>query len=610
MKLILRSLNRYRAAVTAAIFIKLLGTMAELLLPYILEHIIDDVVPMGELAPVFLWGGAMFAVAVLTRALNVSANRKAVGNAHRISYEIRQELFEKTINLSGPDFDRFGLPSLISRMTSDSYNVQSAVQQFQTLCVRAPIMLIGGLLVSLMMDTGLAMILVVLLPFLIAVILFVSSRGIPMYTAVQQKLDAIVRIMRENITGIRVVRALSKEDYEIRRFGAANREMTQQDISAATVMAIPGPLMQLCLNIGLTFVVLIGAQRVNSGEIRPGVILAFLTYFNMIAMGVMGLSRIFMTMSKASASADRIDLVLQTPAEENRAGSENTVSAESTTVTENTAGSGEDAEEVIRFDHVSFSYMSNDENDGTASGQGESGRRADFAGEQREKALEDISFAVRRGESLGIVGPTGCGKTTVVSLLMHFYNADEGAVYVDGKQVGCYEKDELRRRFGTVFQNDMIFQDTLQENIAFGREVTREQVEMAINCAMAREFTDELPGGLEHEMAIQGADVSGGQKQRILVARALAAAPEILILDDASSALDYRTDAAMRRAIRENYPGATTVMIAQRISSVMGMTRILVLDNGRCIGYGTHEELLENCEMYRETYEVQMGALG
>ena len=229
MKLILRSLNRYRAAVTAAIFIKLLGTMAELLLPYILEHIIDDVVPMGELAPVFLWGGAMFAVAVLTRALNVSANRKAVGNAHRISYEIRQELFEKTINLSGPDFDRFGLPSLISRMTSDSYNVQSAVQQFQTLCVRAPIMLIGGLLVSLMMDTGLAMILVVLLPFLIAVILFVSSRGIPMYTAVQQKLDAIVRIMRENITGIRVVRALSKEDYEIRRFGAANREMTQQE---------------------------------------------------------------------------------------------------------------------------------------------------------------------------------------------------------------------------------------------------------------------------------------------------------------------------------------------------------------------------------------------
>lgn len=606
MKLILRSLNRYRAAVTAAIFIKLLGTMAELLLPYILEHIIDDVVPMGELAPVFLWGGAMFAVAVLTRALNVSANRKAVGNAHRISYEIRQELFEKTINLSGPDFDRFGLPSLISRMTSDSYNVQSAVQQFQTLCVRAPIMLVGGLLVSLMMDTGLAMILVVLLPFLIAVILFVSSRGIPMYTAVQQKLDAIVRIMRENITGIRVVRALSKEDYEIRRFGAANREMTQQDISAATVMAIPGPLMQLCLNIGLTFVVLIGAQRVNSGEIRPGVILAFLTYFNMIAMGVMGLSRIFMTMSKASASADRIDLVLQTPAEENRAGSENT---------ENTADAGAEqtesaAEEVIRFDHVSFSYMSGDENDHVASGQGDPGHRADFAGEQREKALEDISFTVRRGESLGIVGPTGCGKTTIVSLLMHFYNADEGAVYVDGKQVGCYEKDALRRRFGTVFQNDMIFQDTLRENIAFGREVTGEQVEMAISCAMAREFVEELPGGLEHGMAIQGADVSGGQKQRILVARALAAEPEILILDDASSALDYRTDAAMRRAIRENYPGATTVMIAQRISSVMGMTRILVLDNGRCIGYGTHEELLKTCEMYRETYEVQMGALG
>ena len=610
MKLLLRSVRPYLGAFLMAIFLKFLGTASELLLPYILEHMVDHVVPTKNLTMVILWGLLMFVSALLCRQFNVMANRKAIFNAHNVSYDVRQALFEKTANLSGKQFDDFGLPSLISRMTSDSYNVQQVVQQFQTLCVRAPIMLLGGVFFTLSMDWRLAMILVCMIPFLLAVVLFVSSRGIPLFTKVQQKLDTVVRIMRENITGIRVVKALSKSDYEIRRFGAANREMTQQDISAATVMAIPGPLMQLCLNIGLTFVVLIGAQRVNSGEIRPGVILAFLTYFNMIAMGVMGLSRIFMTMSKASASADRIDLVLQTPAEEDRAGSENTASAESTTVAENTAESCVDAEEVIRFDHVSFSYMSNDENDGTASGQGESGRRADFAGEQREKALEDISFAVRRGESLGIVGPTGCGKTTVVSLLMHFYNADEGAVYVDGKQVGCYEKDELRRRFGTVFQNDMIFQDTLQENIAFGREVTREQVEMAINCAMAREFTDELPGGLEHEMAIQGADVSGGQKQRILVARALAAAPEILILDDASSALDYRTDAAMRRAIRENYPGATTVMIAQRISSVMGMTRILVLDNGRCIGYGTHEELLENCEMYRETYEVQMGALG
>ena len=618
MKLILRSLKRYRAAVAAAIFIKLLGTMSELLLPYILEHIIDDVVPRGELAPVFFWGSAMFLVAVLTRTLNVIANRKAVGNAHRISYGIRQALFEKTINLSGPDFDRFGLPSLISRMTSDSYNVQSAVQQFQTLCVRAPIMLIGGLLVSLVMDTGLAMILVVLLPFLIAVILFVSSRGIPMYTAVQQKLDAIVRIMRENITGIRVVKALSKEDYEIRRFGAANRAMTQQDIAAATVMAIPGPLMQLCLNVGLTFVVLIGAQRVNSGEIRPGVILAFLTYFNMIAMGVMGLSRIFMTMSKASASADRIDLVLQTESEKDaadvrvRSDEECTKEQTERRADDETAQSSA-ADEMVRFEHVSFSYGSarpgEDSSSADSSSTEKSGSESDFAGEKREKALEDISFTIRRGESLGIVGPTGCGKTTIISLLMHFYDAEQGAVYVDGRRVDDYGKDDLRRRFGTVFQNDMIFQDTLQENIAFGRDVTREQIEMALSCAMAREFVEELPDGLMHEMAIQGADVSGGQKQRILVARALAAEPEILILDDSSSALDYRTDAAMRRAIREHYPEATTIMVAQRISSVMGMTRILVLDNGRCIGYGTHEELLKTCEMYRETYEVQMGAL-
>ena len=583
MKLIFRYLGRYRKAVGLAVFIKLLATLFELTIPYIFEHIVDNVVPSGELFPVIVWGLAMFAAAVICRTLNVTANRRAVDNAHNMSYEVRQELFIRTSNLTGAQFDSFGLPSLISRMTSDSYNVQSAVQQFQTLCVRAPMMLIGGVIVTLVMDAHLALILLIMLPFLIAVILFVSSRGIPLYKTVQSKLDTIVRVMRESITGIRVVKALSKEDFEKRRFAAANDDMTKSDIKAATIMAMPGPLMQLCLSTGLTLVVLIGAGRVNEGLMKPGVILAFLTYFNMISMGVMGLSRIFMTMSKASASADRIDAVLQVKTDED--------------VLPVEQGLKPSGDEFIRFEHVDFSY-----------GEG-SADSADFAGGQREKALEDISFAVKKGESLGIIGPTGCGKSTVVSLLMHFYDADAGGVFVDGRDVRTYEKDALRRRFGAAFQNDMIFRDTLRENIDFGRGLPEEALLQAAADAAAAEYIGSHPEGLDYMAAIKGMNLSGGQKQRLMVARALAADPEILILDDASSALDYRTDAAMRRAIAENHADSTLIMIAQRVSSVMNMTQILVLDNGRCIGLGTHEELLASCPAYREIYEIQMGAI-
>ena len=580
MKLIFRYMKNYLPLILLAILIKLLGTVTELLLPYILEHIIDDVVPTGNLGYVLLWGSMMFVTAILCRTLNVMANKRTVDNAHNVSYAIRQDLFEKTINLSGSQFDEIGLPSLISRMTSDSYNVQSAVQQMQSLCVRAPMMLIGGVLVAAMMDLELAMVLFVMLPVLIIIVFAVSRKGIPMYTRVQQKLDVIVRIMRENITGIRVVKALSKEDYEMRRFAGANREMTSTDINAATIMAIPGPLMQLFLNMGLSFVVFYGAYRVNQGYIKPGVILAFLTYFNMIAMGVMGLNRIFVTMSKASASANRIASVLQAAEEDNAR-----IECEDTT------------DDLIRFDHVSFSYGKGSEN------------KEDFAGGQRRKALSDITFSMKKGDTLGIIGPTGCGKTTIINLLMRFYKADSGNIYVGGKNVLTYDKDELRRKFGTVFQNDLIFQDDLRQNIDFGRGIADERIRSAAEVSMAAGFIDELDEGMAYQASIKGANLSGGQKQRIFVARALAADPEILILDDSSSALDYKTDAAMRNAIAKRHPDTTLIMIAQRVSSVMNMKNILVLDNGECIGYGDHETLMKTCPAYRETYDVQMGAL-
>ena len=575
MKLIFRSMGKYKAAVFLAIFIKLLGTMTELSLPYILEYMIDHVVPAGSMRNVILWGLLMFVAAFFCRQFNVMANRRAINNAHRVSFDVRQALFKKTANLSGDRFDSFGLPSLISRMTSDSYNVQSAVAQLQSLCVRAPMMLFGGVVMTLMMDRALAMILIVMLPLLISIVLFVSSKGIPLYTGVQKKLDTVVRIMRENITGIRVVKALSKGEHEKKRFASANEEMAQTDIRAGTIMAIPGPFMQFCLNIGLTLVVIFGASRVNGGQMQPGVILAFLTYFNMISMGVMGINRIFMSMSKASASANRIDEVLKTDD-----GWE--IYEGSTT-----------GNEHIRFDNVSFSYGAESKTD------------ADFAGGKREKALEGISFTLKRGESLGIIGPTGCGKTTVINLLMRFYDPEQGSITIDGRDVRSYEKDELRLKFGVVFQNDMVFNDTVGNNIDFGRGLPKEAIDRAAEDAEAMEYIEALDGGMDYMAAIKGANLSGGQKQRLLVARALAADPEILVLDDSSSALDYRTDAKMRRAIREHHAGSTLIMIAQRVTSIMGMDHIMVMDNGTCIGYGTHDELMNSCPAYKEIFEMQ-----
>ena len=614
MKLIFRYMKKYAGLIALAIAIKFVATVCELLLPYILEHIIDDIVPLKDVREVVRWGILMFLTAVATWGANAGANRLGIWNAHNISFNVRQDLFEKTMYLSGKQFDSFGLPSLTSRMTSDSYNVQTAAQQLQTLCVRAPMMLIGGLAMMLLMNAELALILVALLPVLFAIIFLISSRGIPLFNRVQQKLDNVVRIMRENITGIRVVKALSKVGYEERRFGRANDEMMESDIYASTTMAIPGPLIQLLLNIGLSAVVIFGAAKVNAGTMDSGVILAFLTYFNMIAMGVMGVNRIFISLSKASASANRMREVIDTP-----------VNTDVLTPEEGAVPSGDG---FIRFEHVTFSYVGEAEApagegktegtaetgnkgsgriDGTAGKQTEQAER--FAGGRRENALEDISFSLNRGESLGIIGPTGCGKTTIINLMMRFYDAGTGAVFVDGRDVRTYGRKELREKFGTVFQNDMIFKDTLENNISFHREIEDRKMIEAAEDAQVADYINSLPEGYAYEANIQGANLSGGQKQRILVARALAGDPEILVLDDSSSALDYRTDAKMRKAIQEHHQDTTLILIAQRVSSVMNMTHIMVMDEGRCVGYGTHEELLKNCSAYKEIYDIQMGAM-
>ncbi len=590
MRFIFSYLKKYRGMIAAAMTIKSIAALGELMLPYVLEHMVDDVVPRQSRALIFGWGAVMIALAVFVRQTNVKANRTSTKVAKESIYEIRRDLFWKSLGLSGNQVDEFGLPSLNSRMTSDSYNVQNFIRSFQAMGVRAPILLIGGIAITLTMDVGLASVLCILAPIMIGLVVFVSWKGIPLYEKVQQCVDDIVRIMRENITGIRVVKALSKEDYEMRRFGEANEQMAGKDIRAGIVMALPGPLMTFVLNVGLTIVVVVGAVRVNGGLTRPGVILAFLTYFNMISMGVMGLNRVFMMMSKANASAARIAAVVHaedelTPLPEAEAA-----------VTER--------EDYIVFDHVGFHYGR--DSAGAEHFPGQAVGR--FDGQGRQKSLDDIDFSMKKGGTLGIIGATGCGKTTIINLLMRFYDADEGAVFIDGKDVRTYDKDALHRMFGVVFQNDVIFADSLKENIAFGRDVSPEQMDAAAADARARDFIREYEDTYEHRAVVRGANLSGGQRQRVLIARALAAAPDILILDDSSSALDYKTDAALRKAIREHHADTTTIIVAQRISSIMSLDDIIVLEEGKIIGHGTHDQLLEGCPMYQEIYRVQMGA--
>ena len=580
MRFMLAYMKKYYLMIVGVMGLKLAATLVELLIPYVLEHLVDDVAPTKNLGMVIAWGLVMLALAFGVRMLSVTANRRSVKVAKLCTYEIRRDLFWHSLNLSGGQIDEIGLPSLTARMTSDSYNVQSFLQSSQTMGIRAPIMLVGGIAVTLTMDKGLAAILCILAPILIVVVIGVSIKGVPLYDRVQHSLDDVVRIMRENITGIRVVKSLSKEEYETRRFETANESMTRNDRRASVIMALPGPVMTLGLNMGLTLVVIVGAIRVNNGQTQPGVILAFLTYFNMILMGVMGLNRIFMNMSKANASALRIQAVIGLPEE---LGSLPQTEAPPT---------GRD--EFVIFEDVSFQYGA-----GSTAGQ--------FAGEQRRQSLSHISFAIPRGGSLGIIGATGCGKTTILSLLMRFYDCSQGRVFVDGRDVRSYDKDELHRKFGVVFQNDVVFADTLAENIIFGREVDEHSLVQAAEDARAMEFIQDFEDGFDHKAAIHGANLSGGQRQRVLIARALAAKPEILILDDASSALDYRTDAALRKAIREHHSPAATIVVAQRVSSIMSLDKILMLDEGELIGYGTHEELLRTCPAYREIYRTQMG---
>lgn len=549
--------------------IKFIGTFLELLIPYVLEYIIDVVAPTKSLKMVLVWGGVMIVLAILCRLFNKTANQRAVTSASKNIYRLRQDLFEKTIYLSSDVIDKITLPSLISRLTSDSYNILSFMQSSQTLGVRAPILLLGGFIVTFSMDRGMAMILAVMAPLIIAIVVFISRKGIPLYTTVQKKLDEVVRIMRENISGIRVIKALGKEKREIHHFEMADKDMEKSEIKAGFTMALPTSIVKVFMNIGLVLVVIIGAVRVSEGTMKPGVILAFLSYFQMIMMGVLTLNRFFLMMSKANASSMRIKDTMD--------------SISSLSITEEESGNEKAKEGYIVFDDVSFSYNGS------------------------SNAVSHISFSLERGKTLGIIGGTGSGKSTIINLMMRFYDPQKGNIFVDGKNIKSYELPSLRRHFGVVFQNDFIFHDTISSNIKMGRNISDEDMKKAAENAMAAEFIERYEEGYEHYSAIHGAAFSGGQKQRLLISRALSGDSPVIVLDDSSSALDYRTDSMVRKNILSNHKSSSLVIVAERVSAVMNADEILVLHNGEIIGRGRHDHLMESCDEYRDIYETQMG---
>lgn len=536
-------------------------------LPWLLSAIIDDAVPSGNMAEVYLWGGVMVLCAFLSLITNVIANRMSMKVSRDVIRDLRHDLYDKVLHFSASQADRLTLPSLISRLTSDTFNVHQLLDNMQRLLVRAPILLLGGMIITAVLEPVLTLVLAGALPLLGMIIWYTSRIGVPMYIQTQTALDRLVRTVQENIYGIRVIRALSKSDDEAARFDRTNQDLAQKEQRAGIIMSVTNPGMNLILNLSLTLVILAGAFRVNAGLTQPGIIIAFLSYLTIMITALMRVPRLFVIYSKGAASARRIAEVLETPA--------------------GMAAGQYDSEPSpchIEFRAVRFSYNKVKDN------------------------LSDISFCLQHGETLGIIGPTGSGKSTLVNLLLRLYDPDIGDVLISGENIKGIAPAVLYSKFGVVFQNDFLLTGTLHENIDFGRSLDDRAIKAAAMTAQM-DFIPDMEGGLFIPLSVKGANLSGGQKQRLLIARALAADPEILILDDCASALDYQTDARLRRGLAEGFKNTTTIIIAQRVSSIMNADKILLLDNGRMIGFGTHQALLASCASYQELCQIQMGVM-
>ncbi|MBQ4131190.1 MAG: ABC transporter ATP-binding protein [Clostridia bacterium] len=569
MRTVFKYLLPFKYKMTLGLFIKVVGTVVELFLPYILSHILKNVVVDQDVTKILLWGGAMVLCALVACLCNITANRMAAKVSCNFSEKLRQDLFDKTLRLSAAQTDKFTIPSLESRITTDTYHVHGFVGMMQRMGVRAPILLIGGISVTLIMDSFLSLAMISILPFIFLAVYFISKKGTPLYTKVQASVDKMVRIVREDIQGIRVIKALSKNEYEHNRFDTANKALVKDETKAGTTMNGVNPIMNLLMNVGIVLVIALSANRVADHRSDPETVIAFMQYFTQISMAIMFVGRMFVMYTKCAASAGRIAEVLN---------------CENDIKTENKADFPNlETENHIVFKDVNFGYTSKYLN------------------------LKNISFELKKGGNLGIIGATGSGKSTLVKLLLRFYDVSSGGIYINGEDIRTLSPEVLYKKFGTAMQYDFLYNDSILENIRFGRNISDEDIFAAAKIAQAAPFIEGFEDGYEHILSQKGTNISGGQKQRILISRALASKPEILVLDDSSSALDYKTDANLRKALAENLKDTTLITVAQRVSSVKDCDLILVLENGEIFGAGSHDYLLESCTEYKEISDSQMG---
>ena len=568
-----RFLKQFKREVLIGPVFKLTEAVFELIVPLVMAQIIDVGIANGDRGYVLRMGGVMVLLGLVGLGCALICQYCAARASQGFGTVLRSEMFRHINTLSHGEIDQIGTPSLITRITNDVNQLQLAVAMLIRLVVRAPFLVIGATVMALLLDWKLACIFFVAAPLMALVLYLVMSRSIPFYRIIQKKLDRISLITRENLSGVRVIRAFSRQEKEKERFAQASEDQMSTSIAVGRISALLNPLTSAIINLAIAAVIWFGGFRVDAGGMTQGEVIAFVNYLNQILLAMIVVANLVVIFTKAAASATRVDEVLELhPSIVNR------VSRPAQEI----EGSPE-----IAFDAVSFAYP-----------------------DAGAYSLSDISFTVARGQTLGIIGGTGCGKSTLVNLIPRFYEVSQGSLKVDGVDVRDYPMEQLRGKVGIVPQRAVLFSGTLRQNMQWRKQdATDEEIWQALETAQAASFVRKMPDGLDSVILQGGKNLSGGQKQRLTIARALVGEPEILILDDSASALDFATDAALRRAIAkfsaERGNRMTTIIVSQRANTVRYADQIVVLDDGKAAGIGTHEQLLESCQTYREIYWSQ-----
>lgn len=565
---ILKNLSVYKWLVVAIVGLVFIQSMADLFLPTLMADIIDKGVVVGDIPYIWKIGAAMLGVTAVSALAAIVASYFSSKAALGMGRDIRHKVFSHVESFSLQEFDKLGTSSLITRTTNDITQIQQVVIMMLRMVISAPIMLVGGLIMALSKDAKLSLVIIAIMPVLFLTIVLILKKGVPLFQTVQKRLDRLNLVFRENLTGIRVVRTFNREKEEQARLQSANKDLTDVSIKVNKLMAFMMPTMMLVMNLTVVGIIWFGGMRIDSGGMQIGDLMAYIQYVMMIMFSLVTASMMFIMIPRAAVSAKRINEVLEM---------EPTFLDEGSLKADKEPG-------TLEFDQVSFYYPGAD-----------------------EPALSDISFKARAGEVTAIIGGTGAGKTTLINLIPRFYEVSAGSICINGVNSKESSQDEIRSKIGFVPQKATLFSGTIAENIRFGKEeATNEEIEHATRIAQAEDFVAKMEKAYESEITQGGSNVSGGQKQRLSIARALIRKPDIYIFDDSFSALDYKTDANLRSALKEETKEATVVIVAQRVSTVIDADQILVLDRGQLAGVGTHKELLETNDVYREIVESQL----